>query len=88
MTLPIECEGKIIFILHYDKKTFVFAWCTLLTNDQGCYLYQCFQTKKSWYDVPIYTCGSADVDSPRGSVHKDTQHHRVLYAKDHFVIVR
>jgi hypothetical protein len=37
------------------------------------------------YDVPIYTCGSADVDSPRGSVHKDTQHHRVLYAKDHFV---
>jgi hypothetical protein len=34
---------------------------------------------------PIYTCGSADVDSPRGSVHKDTQHHRVLYAKDHFV---
>jgi hypothetical protein len=25
MTLPIEYEGKIIFILHYDKKTFLFA---------------------------------------------------------------
>jgi hypothetical protein len=25
MTLPIEYEGEIIFILHYDRKTYVFA---------------------------------------------------------------
>ena len=54
MTLAIEYEGKIIFILHYDKKTFVFAWCILLTNDQGCSLYQCFQTKQSWYQQGNY----------------------------------
>jgi hypothetical protein len=54
MALPIEYEGKIIFLLHYDKKTFLFAWCTLLTNDQGCSLYQCFQTKQSWYQQGNY----------------------------------
>ena len=31
----------------------------------------------------MYTCGSADVDSPRGSVHKDTQHHRLLRYHDY-----
>ena len=34
MALPIEYEGKIIFLLHYDRKTFLFALCILLLNDQ------------------------------------------------------
>ena len=44
MALPIEYEGKRIFVLHYDRNTFLFALCILLLNDQGCSLYQCFQT--------------------------------------------